>query len=131
LSPRAGVAGIVGGQCYAATHRWPEAIAEFRWATETTDARAALAFLGYALARAGQRDEAMTILSDLLAGRKYSHGAFGIATVYTGLGDFDAAFPWFEKAVDEASMRPYIMGPMFEDVRRDARFARVKRRMGL
>ena len=86
--------------------------------------------LGYALARAGQRDEATNILSDLLAGRKYSHGAFGIATVYAGLADYDQAFAWLDRAVDENSVRPYIMGPMFEDLRRDARFARVKSRMG-
>jgi TolB-like protein/DNA-binding SARP family transcriptional activator/Tfp pilus assembly protein PilF len=131
LSPPSGVAGVVGGQCYAAMHRWPEAIAEFRWAMETTDARAALAFLGYALARGGQRDEARAILSDLRAGRKDSHGAFGIATVYTGLQNYDSAFAHFEKAADEWSMRPYIMYPMFADLHRDPRFGPLKRRMGL
>lgn len=119
------------GQCYAAKAMWREAIAEFRWAMETSDARAALSFLGYALARAGHRDEAKTILSDLLAGRKYSDGAFGIASVYAGLGDFDKAFVWFDKSVDENSVRVYLMGPMFADLQRDPRFARLKKRMGL
>lgn len=131
LSPPAGVAAVIGGQCYAAAHMWREAIAEFRWALETTEARAALSFLAYALGRAGRTDEAKSILSDLLAGRKHSHGAFGIATVYAGLRDYDEAFTWLDKAVDENSVRPYIMGPMFEDLRRDARFARVKSRLGL
>lgn len=130
LSPPAGVAGVIRGQCFAAKQMWAEAIAEFRWAGETTDAKAALAFLGYALARSGRRDEAATILSDLLAGRRYSHGAFGVATVYAGLGDYDATFAWLDKSVDERTMRPYIMGPLFEDLRRDARFARLKERMG-
>jgi hypothetical protein len=110
---------------------WPEAIAEFRWAMETGDARTALSFFAYALARAGQRDEAERVLSDLLAGREYSHGAFGIATVYAGLGDFDNAFAWLNKSAEENSVRVYLMGPMFEDLRRDARFDRVKRRIGL
>jgi eukaryotic-like serine/threonine-protein kinase len=131
LSPPAGVAGVIMGQCYAAKAMWREAIAEFRWAMETSDARAALSFLGYALARAGHRDEAKTILSDLLAGRKYSHGAFGIASVYAGLGDFDKAFVWFDKSMDENSVRVYLMGPMFADLQRDPRFARLKKRMGL
>ena len=130
LSPPAGVAGVIRGQCYAAKRMWPEAVAEFRWAAETTDARTALAFLGYALARSGKRDEARGILSDLLSGRKHSHGAFGIATVYEGLGDRERAFAWLDKAVDEKTVRPYIMGPMFDDLRRDARFARLKARLG-
>ena len=131
VSPPAGVAGVVAGQCYAARELWPEAIAEFRWAMETSEARAALAFLGHALARAGQRDEADAILSDLIAGRKYSHGAFGIATVYAGLSDYEQAFAWLDKSVDENSFRPYLMGPMFADLHRDPRFGRLKKRIGL
>jgi len=124
------IAGVITGQCYVAKRMWPEAIAEFRWAMES-GARAALPFLGYALARAGHREEAMNVLSDLLTGRKYAHGAFGIASVYAGLGNNDEAFAWLDKAVDEGSVRPYLMGPMFEDLRRDPRFDRVKRRLGL
>jgi len=131
LTPPAGVAGILIGQCYAAKQMWPEAIAEFRWAMDSDVARAAVAFLGYALARAGRRAEAESILSDLRAGRTYSHGAFGIATVYTGLRDYDEALAWLDKAVDEKSVRVYLVGPMFDELRRDARFARVKRRIGL
>jgi TolB-like protein/DNA-binding SARP family transcriptional activator len=131
LSPRVGVTGIIMGLCYAKKEMWPEAVGEFRWATEETDAKAALAFLGYSLARAGQREEAMRILSDLLAGRQYSHGAFGIAVVYTGLRDYDQAFVWLDKAVEEGSDRVYIMDPVFEDLHRDPRFERLRARMGL
>jgi tetratricopeptide (TPR) repeat protein len=131
MSPPAGVAGVIAGQCHAANDRWQEAIDDFRWAMATDGAKTALAFLAYPLARAGQGDEAMTILSDLLAAREYSHGAFGIATVYAGLRDYDAAFTWLDRAVDENSVRPYLMGPMFEELRRDARFAGVRERMGL
>ncbi|MBA3645255.1 MAG: protein kinase [Gemmatimonadaceae bacterium] len=129
LDPPAGVAGVVRGQCYVQKKMWREAIAEFRWATEKTPAAAALAFLGYALARSGARDEATVILSDLLAGRKQSHGAFGIAAIYAGLGDFDNAFSWLDKAVAEGTMRIYIFGPLFDDLRRDPRFERLKREM--
>lgn len=131
LSPPAGVAGVVSGQCFAADGRWQEAIDELRWAIATGEAGTALAFLGYALARADQGSEATTILSDLLAGRAYSHGAFGIATVYAGFEDYDAVFVWLDRAVEENSMRPYLMGPMFQEVRRDARFAGVRARMGI
>jgi serine/threonine-protein kinase len=131
LSPPEGVAGVIMGLCYAKKEMWPEAIAEFRWVKEETDARAALAFLGYSLARAGQREEAMSILSDLLAERRYSHGAFGIAVVYTGFRDYDQAFAWLDKAAEESSVWPYIMDPVFEDLHRDPRFDRFKRRIGL
>ena len=131
LSPPAGVAGVISGQCYAAMGMWPEALAEFRWAMEMSEARTALAFYGYALARSGRRDEANTILSDLLSGNQFSHGAFGIAAVYAGLRNFDRAFEWLLKAVKENTVRPYLMGPMFEDLHRDPRFADVKRLMGL
>jgi TPR repeat protein len=92
---------------------------------ETSDARTALAFLGYALARGGRRADAHGILADLLAGRKHSHGAFGIALVYAGLRDYDRAFAWLEKAMEEGSWRPYIMDPLFEDLHRDPRFDRI------
>ncbi|HET8635046.1 MAG TPA: protein kinase [Gemmatimonadales bacterium] len=125
LKPPAAVAGVIRGQCYASKQMWPEAIAELRWAMETTEARAALGLLGYVLGRSGQRAEAQAILSDLLAGRKQSHGAFGIALVYAGLRDYDHAFAWLEKAVQEGSVRVYIMDPLFADLQRDPRFDRL------
>jgi TolB-like protein/tetratricopeptide (TPR) repeat protein len=130
LSPPSPVAGITGGQCHAHEGRWPEAIAEFRWAEEHS-APAAPAFLAYALARAGRRDEAEAILSDLLSGRRASHGAFGIAVVYAGLGDYDQAFAWLDRALDEKSITRDLMLPVFDDLHRDPRFERVKTRLGL
>ena len=126
LHPPAAVAGVIRGQCYATKQMWPEAISELRWAGETGGARTALGLLGYALARAGREPEARGILSDMLAGRAESHGAFGIALVYTGLRDYDRAFAWLEKAVQERSVRVYIMDPLFEDLQRDPRFDRLR-----
>jgi TPR repeat protein len=77
------------------------------------------------VARGGRRAEAQAILADLLAGRMYSHGAFGIALLYTGLRDYDQAFAWLEKAMKEGSLRVYIMDPLFEDLHRDPRFGRI------
>jgi TolB-like protein/DNA-binding SARP family transcriptional activator len=128
LSPPASIAGMIGGACYASKQMWPEAVAEFRWAHEI-GARSALGFLGYALARGGETDEARRILSDLQSGREISHGAFGIAVVYAGLRDYDQAFAWLDKAADENSARVYLMDPMFEDLHRDPRFDRLKARL--
>jgi tetratricopeptide (TPR) repeat protein len=125
LTPPAGVAGVIMGQCYITKRMWPEAIAELRWSMETTEARSALAFLGYALARSGDTAQARAILDDLLAGRQHSHGAFGIAVVYAGLHDYDNAFRWLARSVEESSWRAYIVDPMFADLHRDPRFARL------
>jgi hypothetical protein len=92
---------------------------------ETAEARAALAFLAYAHARSGETAYARTILDDLLAGRRRSHGAFGIAVVYAGLRDYDNAFRWLERSVEEKSWRVYIVDPMFAELHRDPRFARL------
>jgi serine/threonine-protein kinase len=127
LSPPSGVAGVVRGLCFARKGMWSESIAELRWAMETSDARAALSLLGYALARSGRTAEARAILADLLTGRKHSHGAYGIAVVYAGLRDYDQAFAYLERALPEGSIRVYIMDPLFEDLHRDPRFDRLLR----
>jgi serine/threonine protein kinase/tetratricopeptide (TPR) repeat protein len=130
LSPPASVAGVIAGMCYASRHRWDEAIAEFRWSSDE-GATFAPAFLAYSLAGAGRREEAEAILSEFLAEARVSHGAFGIATVYAGLGDYDRAFAWLDRAVDEASVNSYVMHPVFATLHRDARFRNIERRMGV
>src|SRR5688572_4074655 len=129
LSPPAGVAGVISGQCYASKQMWPEAIAEFRWVVDSASGSSAPAFLAHALARAGRQEEARRILSDLLAGRTNSHGAFGIAVVYAGLRDYDKAFAWLDKAADEQSITAYIVLPMFDDLHRDPRYGPLRHRM--
>jgi TolB-like protein/Flp pilus assembly protein TadD len=125
LTPPAGIAGVITGQCYITLGRWREAVAELRWTVEQTEARAALAFLAYALARSGDSEQARVILEDLLAGRRRSNGAFGIAVVYAGLRDHDNAFLWLERSLEDNSMRHYILTPMFAELHRDPRFARL------
>ena len=122
LHPPAAVAGVIRGQCYAMKQMWPEAIAELRWAMNTGEARTAPGLLGFALARSGRTAEAREMLSDLLAGRRQSHGAFGVALVYAGFRNYDSAFAWLEKASRDRSIRDYIAEPLFEDLQRDPRF---------
>ena len=131
LSPPAGVAGIISGQCYASKQMWPEAIAEYQWAMANSSAAAGPAFLAHALARGGREEEARRILSDLLAGRKDSHGAFGIGVVYAGLRQYDSAFVWLNKAADDLSITAYIVEPMFSDLHRDPRYGPLRQRMRL
>jgi TolB-like protein len=125
LEPPAGVAGLIRGQCFLKRQMLAEAIDEFQWSMETNEARSALAFLGYALARAGRHAEARRILDDLTTGRRDSHGAFGVAVVHAGLGDRDQAFAWLERSVKEHSWRVYIMDPLFKDLHENPRFAQL------
>jgi len=130
LSPPSAVAGVIAGQCHLVSGSWEDAITEFRWADQHS-AQVAPALLSYALARAGRRDEARAILADLLSGRTRSHGAFGVAIAYAGLGDLDQAFAWLGRAVDEGTLTRDLMLPVFAELHRDPRFEDVRRRLNL
>jgi len=55
-----------------------------------------------------------------------------IATVYTGLGDRDAAFQWLESAYRERAMRlQELPDPIFDSLRSDGRFRSLMTRVGL
>jgi serine/threonine-protein kinase len=118
-------------QLYAKKQMWEKAIAMLRPQAEDGDP-AFIGLLGHMLARAGQKAEANRILADLLARQeRTSAGAFEIAMVYAGLGDRDQAFAWFDKSIDDYSISSMIMGPTFEDLHRDPRFAHLRARLGL
>jgi tetratricopeptide (TPR) repeat protein len=125
LKPPAAVAGVLSGQCYAYKKMWPQAIGEFQWTIDNTSSGAAPALLGYALARGGRPDEARKMLAELLANRTFSRGGIGIGVVYAGLGDYDRAFEWIEKGIEEGQSPQYLRDPMFEELHRDPRFARL------
>jgi hypothetical protein len=84
------------------------------------------------LARAGERQEAGRILAGLLARRERTGaGAFQIAMVHAGLGDLDQTFAWLDRSVDDHSIGSVIMGPTFDELHGDPRFARLRARLGL
>ncbi|HEX6307453.1 MAG TPA: BTAD domain-containing putative transcriptional regulator [Longimicrobiales bacterium] len=122
---------FIAAQIHAKQQRWPEAIAALRPQAEAGDPLF-VALLGYVLARAGQRDEASRILSDLLE-RQESAGfrSFQVAVVYAGLGDRDQAFVWLDRSIDDHSISSLIMGPTFDHLHDDPRFQRLKARLGL
>jgi tetratricopeptide (TPR) repeat protein len=126
-------------QCYARKQMWPEAIAVLRAQTGRGD-RTALAQLGFILARAGQRDEALRIRATVLESwRRGDGGGFEVALVYAGLGDLDETVTWLERAITDGSLTGLasnpahlmIMGPLLEDVRRHPGFERVRGRLGV
>ena len=86
------------------------------------------------LTLAGRRGEAMKILKQLasLSRRRYV-SPFDVALVYVGLGEKDAAFNWFEKAVGDRS--PDLVFLKWDDkitsLRSEPRYSELLRRIGL
>ncbi|HEU0224918.1 MAG TPA: BTAD domain-containing putative transcriptional regulator [Steroidobacteraceae bacterium] len=63
------------------------------------------ALLGYLLARAGERGEALRVLEALRERRRTGRGgAFPVAVVHAGLGDRDEALAWLARAIDDGSL---------------------------
>jgi DNA-binding SARP family transcriptional activator len=115
-------------ETYAVTGRWKDAIAVLRPVAPRQ--HRARSLLGYVLARSGARTEAERILREMLAAAADSGYAFNVAEIYAGFGDFDRAFFWLDRSFDDYSFRPSIMGPLFDGLRADPRFNRLRRRLG-
>jgi TolB-like protein/tRNA A-37 threonylcarbamoyl transferase component Bud32/Tfp pilus assembly protein PilF len=82
--------------------------------------------LALAYAEAGQKDEAMKLLTELLdAGRHPRPRAAGIALVYEALGDRQSAVRWLERAVDghDVLLLNFSRGRIFDGLRGDSRGA--------
>jgi len=93
-----------------------------------------LELLATAYARAGRRTEALRLINELKRRRQTSYvpaGAF--INPYMGLGEYDQAFVWFERAYQEKSniLQFLKVHPFFDPVRGDPRFADLLHRVGL
>ncbi|MBW3555163.1 MAG: hypothetical protein KY466_16775, partial [Gemmatimonadetes bacterium] len=132
-------AALLQARCYARKQMWPEARAVLRPQAARGEPHA-LALLGYMLARAGQRDEALRIQATLIEQWRHGNGnPYQVAVVYTGLRDFDKAFALLERATAEhalsgvpgRTLNHILLGPLLEDLQHDPRFARLRARIGL
>jgi TolB-like protein/DNA-binding winged helix-turn-helix (wHTH) protein/Tfp pilus assembly protein PilF len=122
------------GMVYLEKGMYEEAITEHKKAIALDDSPRRTAWLGHAYAVAGRKAEAQKILDDLkeLAKQRYV-SPYDFALIYLGLGHKDQAFVWLEKTIEE---RPDILwdinvGPRFDSLRSDPRFADLLRRMKL
>jgi hypothetical protein len=90
--------------------------------------------LGFALAAAGKRDEALVILKEL-QGKYEKHEALAqdVASVYAGLGDKEQAFAWLEKGFQDhcGQLGRIRWEPPWDSLRSDPRLADLLKRMGL
>jgi serine/threonine-protein kinase len=131
LQPPPARVSTIAAQCHAQQNQWQRAIDVLRPDAERNPRRVD-ALLAFMLARAGHTDRALQIRDTLSAlWRAGSSGAYELAVVHAGLGDFDRAFEWLERSIEDRSLRYNIMEPMFVDLHRDARFAGIRRRLGI
>jgi TolB-like protein/Flp pilus assembly protein TadD len=126
MDPRFDFAHWIIGMAHAQQGRTEEAITVLNQAVILTGgALTHLAHLAYAYALANLRQEAEQVLADLeeLAQHKYV-SAYYFAIIYLGLEDYEQAFMWLERAVEErAGFLAFInVEPLFDNLRSDSRF---------
>jgi serine/threonine-protein kinase len=121
-------------QAYTAKAQHQEAIAECQRAQTLNSDPYSLAYLAYAYASLGKRDEAMKALSKMndIATQRYV-SAYAFATAYAGLGEKDQAFQWLERSnADRAWEILYVkVDPLLDNLRSDPRFPELVKRIGL
>ena len=122
------------GQIEEYRGKFLDAIARFRKAYEVTATPVHLANLGHALARNGNRGEALQILAQLRTLSKTRYvSPYAFALVYIGMADNDKAFEWLQRAVAERSqaLTTLKVDPVFDNLRGDSRFVSLVRQIGL
>jgi len=126
VSPPLGRLGGLAASIYRSKGMWPEAIAELGGKGGEPDG-----LLGATLAQAGYRVEARRMLAKLIRlDRANGDRASDVALVYEGLGDYDNAFGWLDKAIAEHAVHLDIMwAPLYDHLRADPRFERIRQRL--
>jgi tetratricopeptide (TPR) repeat protein len=123
------------GSVFYFSGRIEEGVALWQSAVEKmARAPSLIAALGYGLGRLGRKAAARAILAELDAAEKKSYVTpFSRALVYIGLGDFDTAFEWLDRAVDERDvhMLHLTVKPVYDPIRADPRFHALLRKMKL
>jgi DNA-binding winged helix-turn-helix (wHTH) protein/Tfp pilus assembly protein PilF len=127
LNPHFGRAHSILGHCYFAQGRLDAAIDEYRRGSGTTGGN-----LGAAYALAGRTIEARRILASLQERYASTQGGAGeLAQLYIGLGEFDRAFEWLSRAVDDGRLWTLKVAVVFDPIRSDPRFEALVRKSGL
>jgi len=126
IEPRFYLAHYYLAQALQLKGQLPEAIAVYRKAVELDDDPFALALLGQAYARLGQRDEANKVLVRLNEEAKSRYvAAYGIGAVFLGMGDKNRAMDELERAYRENDGNDIYnirVDPLLDDLRGNPRF---------
>jgi len=93
-----------------------------------------LALLGSIYSKSGRKADALSMLDELLRLNQQGNPvAYGIASIYFGLGEKDKAFEWFEKSYQNRELWLVLLGfdPLWDNVRADPRGIALLKKMGL
>ena len=121
------------GWAYEQEKLYDEAISEYQKVIALEPHNPAMARnLARSYVAAGKRTEALTIISNLreLSKQRFV-SPYGMAQLYTALGDFDQAFAWLGKSYEEHEneLTCAKMDPRLDPLRSDPRFQALLRRM--
>ena len=139
LDPNYFMAAVWLGLLYAQTGEHDLALSEFR-SVPAAEFRDAPAFVAFGLAKAGRNSEARQILDQLLKdyeqtikANRQPLSAWALATLYTALGEKDAAFKWLYQARDDRFIVicQLKLDPVYESLHSDRRFPMLIRDIGL
>jgi tetratricopeptide (TPR) repeat protein len=134
LEPNFWMSHLFLASAYIEKEMYDEGVAEARKQIEISPAQThGIAYMGYALARSGKREEARAALRELLD--RSANGfvpPYRIALVYNGLDDDENAIAWLEKGFAERDpMMTFLkVEPKWNNLRSDPRFKDLLRRMG-
>jgi tetratricopeptide (TPR) repeat protein len=111
---------------------YPEAIAQYqKFISISGESTSVQAYLGYAYAMAGKRNEALALLNKLKTTSEYVAQA-ELAILYAGLGQKDEAFAALERAyaTHDPEVQYLKVEPHYDSLRSDARFKALLVRVG-
>ncbi len=135
IAPNFPLAHASRGRAYSSLGQFADAIIALKKGLEfSKDNAQILGFLGYAYAKAGQTRDAQEVLQQLMElSPDRPARAYGLAVVYTGLGDKDQAFHWLNQSCDnrDAFLIYLKVEPQWDSLRDDPRFDDLLRRMGM
>jgi len=116
-------------------HKYREAIAELEKAHQLSGYNPLiLGPLGSCYGGAGDKDKALALLEELNAAAEQAYVApISWVMLYLGVGDVDHAFEWLEKAAEarDALLCYLKVGPIYDFIRDDPRYADMLYRIGL
>lgn len=121
------------GNALTQVGRTDEAIIKLRESVRLWDSGLTKYLLCFALTANGQNEEAQEILGQMLSQAETGYmKPFFIAAAYVALGEHDAAFEWFERALEERNEWFIWFGtePKFDPIRTDPRYLSLLKRSG-
>ena len=124
---------LFASSAYIEKGMFEEAVAKARNASNLPTAQTlSIAYVSYALAKLGRRDEAQIGLNKLLKMSKERFvPPYHIALIYNGLGEKDETFAWLERGFQQRDPKMTFLKvePKWNNLRSEPRFIDLMRRM--